>query len=239
VGTSHNPIHNPYSFGQTIPTPSAGQSLLPKPHGKAQIFIHSSRRPQPASQSDVAVTPTPGTNSGIDMGVQTRQSQSLPRLQQDHSKSTSPAIADQEQRIYSSSDRQLEEPGRTAIFSANPALLQPASPGQHIEARPVPQSPPAETSRLRPELADIFRTRIRPFSEPAIQSVRTQILPFSEPSIQACYSGCPTCIDIPQCCIWSLSLCLVCCFSERWSLRPTVVDNNFFFVEVRGCKYIS
>jgi hypothetical protein len=167
VGTSHNPTHNPYSFGQTIPTPSVRQSLLPKPHGKAQIFIHyGSRRPQPASQSAVAVTSTPGTNSVINMGVQTRQSQSFPRLQQDHSKSSYPAIADQEQRIYSSSDRQLAEPGRTAIASANPALLQSASPGQHREAQPAPQSPPAEASHLRPELADIFRTQIRPFSGP-------------------------------------------------------------------------
>jgi hypothetical protein len=171
VGTSHNPTHNPYSFGQTIPTPSARQSLLPKPHGKAQIFIHhGSRRPHPASQSAVAVTSTPGTNSGINMGVQTCQSQSLPRLQQDQSKSTSPAIADQEQRIYSSSDRQLAEPGRTAITSANPARLQPASPGQHREARPAPQSPPAEASHLRPEFADIFWTQIWPFSGPSIQS---------------------------------------------------------------------
>jgi hypothetical protein len=144
-----------------IPTPSARQSLLPKPHGKAQIFIHhSSRRPQPASQSAVAVTPTPGTNSGINMGVQTRQSESLPHLQQDYSKSISPAITDQEQRIYSPSDRQLAEPSRTAIASANPALLQPASPGQHREARPAPQLLPAEASHLRPELADIFRTQI-------------------------------------------------------------------------------
>jgi hypothetical protein len=166
----------------TIPTPSVRQSLLPKPHGKAQIFIHhGSRRPQPASQSAVAVTSTPGTNSDINMGVQTHQSQSLPHLQQDHSKSTSPAIADQEQRIYSSSDHQLAEPGRTAI--ANPAMLQPASPGQHREARPASQSPPTEASHLRPELADIFRT---------------QILPFSGPSIQSCYSGGLTCIDIPQ-----------------------------------------
>jgi hypothetical protein len=61
VGTSHNPTDNPYSFSQTILTPSArhpysfsqtmlllrsDKSLLPKPYGKAQIFIHY----QPANQ---------------------------------------------------------------------------------------------------------------------------------------------------------------------------------------------
>jgi hypothetical protein len=180
VGTSHNPTQslllqqsntqflllqpgNPYSFGRTILTPEATRQ-------GTNIYTPQFTATSTSYQSAVAITPIPGTNSGINMGVQTCQSQSLPRLQQDHSKSTSPAIANQEQRIYSSSDRQLAEPGRTAIFSANPALLQPASPGQHTEARPAPQSPPAETSRLRPELADIFRMRIRPFSGPAIQS---------------------------------------------------------------------
>jgi hypothetical protein len=73
VGTS--------TIQHTILTPSARQSLLPKPHGKAQIFIHhGSRRPQPASQSAVAVMSTPGTSSGINTGGgATRQSQSRSR----------------------------------------------------------------------------------------------------------------------------------------------------------------
>jgi hypothetical protein len=64
VGTPHNTTHNPYSFNQTILllqpdnsysfgqtiqtifTPSIRQFFLPKPYGKAQIFIHY----QPANQ---------------------------------------------------------------------------------------------------------------------------------------------------------------------------------------------
>jgi hypothetical protein len=40
VGTSHSPTHHPYSFCRPtpIPTPSARQSLLPKPHGKTQFY---------------------------------------------------------------------------------------------------------------------------------------------------------------------------------------------------------
>jgi hypothetical protein len=29
------------------------------------------------------------------------------------------------------------------------------------------------------------------------------------------------------------------CWSERWSLRPTIVDNNLVFLEVRRCKCIG
>jgi hypothetical protein len=77
---SGNLMSEPPTIQHTIPTPSARQSLLQKPHGKAQIFIHhGSRRPQPASQSAVSVTSTPGMSSGINTGGATRQSQSRSR----------------------------------------------------------------------------------------------------------------------------------------------------------------
>jgi hypothetical protein len=40
-------------------------------------------------------------------------------------------------------------------------------------------------------------------------------------------------------CPWFTLLLPCVCWSERWSLRTTAVDNNIFFMEVGGYKYIG